>query len=157
MYEFGAIAIIGENNLEKYSVELELMNDNYDINALKAMNLTINDLKNRDNLVSPKLAMLSFENWINELLTKHNKKRAVFLSDNLAFDWQWINFYFHYFLERNPFGFSGRRIGDIFSGLSSNISDHSSWKKQRITKHDHKSINDALGNAEAFLYFLMKY
>lgn len=157
MYEYAAIALINENKQEQFYSKVELVNNNYNPDALKAMNLTIEQLKNRKDVRTPLLSMTEFESWINAILKKYNKDRAIFISDNLAFDWQWINYYFHYYLERNPFGFSGRRIGDIYSGLSGNISDHSSWKKMRVTKHDHNPLNDCLGNVEAFLKILQKF
>src|SRR3989338_10868116 len=43
--------------------------------------------------------------------------RPLFVSDNPAYDWQFINYYFHLFLGRNPFGHSARRIGDFYAGL----------------------------------------
>ncbi|MGA2244343.1 MAG: hypothetical protein ABSH48_05025 [Verrucomicrobiota bacterium] len=61
----------------------------------------------------PKLVMEKFANW----LAGHSKSRPAFVSDNLAFDWQFINYYFHRFIGRNPFRFSGRRIGDLYAGL----------------------------------------
>ncbi len=61
----------------------------------------------------PKVVMEEFAAW----LAKHTRGRPVFVSDNLAFDWQFINYYFHRFLGQNPFGFSGRRIGDLYAGL----------------------------------------
>src|SRR5262245_46406566 len=61
----------------------------------------------------PKVVMERFAAWLN----RHSDGRPVFVSDNLAYDWQWVNFYFHHFLGRNPFGFSGRRIGDLYAGL----------------------------------------
>jgi hypothetical protein len=42
---------------------------------------------------------------------------GAFVSRNLAFDWQFINYYFHRYPGGNPFGFSGRRIGDLYAGL----------------------------------------
>jgi DNA polymerase III epsilon subunit-like protein len=57
----------------------------------------------------PKTVMESFAVWLEQ----HATGRAVFVSDNVAFDWQFINYYFHRFLGRSPFGFSGRRIGDL--------------------------------------------
>src|ERR1051325_2853306 len=75
----------------------------------------------------PKMVMQQFGAWLEQ----HSKGRPVFVSDNLAFDWQFINFYFHRFLGRNPFGFSGRRIGDLYAGL----------------------VDDARGNAEALRKF----
>ncbi|MDB6110233.1 MAG: exonuclease [Pedosphaera sp.] len=51
----------------------------------------------------PKMVMESFAAWLDP----HAKGRAVFVSDNVAFDWQCINYYFHRFLGRNPSGFPG--------------------------------------------------
>ena len=74
-------------------------------------------------------------------------------SCNVAFDWQFINYYFHRFLGRNPFGFSGRRIGDLYAGLVKDASKASEWKKYRVTKHTHNPVDDARGNAEALRKF----
>jgi hypothetical protein len=88
-----------------------------------------------------------FENWILTV-TKH--ERPIFVSDNPAFDWQWINDGFWRTLGRNPFGHSARRISDFYAGLVGDFMDSQSWKKLRITKHDHNPVNDAMGNVEAF-------
>lgn len=77
------------------------------------------------------------------------KSRPIFISDNPAYDWQWINYGFHHTLGRNPFGFSARRIGDFYAGLKGDFSRTQDWKKLRQTPHDHNPVNDALGNAEA--------
>lgn len=86
-----------------------------------------------------------FAQWI-----EHNSKgRPIFVSDNVAYDWQWINYYFHIYLDRNPFGYSGRRLGDLYCGL---VKDSSAqWKHLRKTIHDHHPVNDAIGNAEVLL------
>src|SRR5574343_317840 len=89
--------------------------------------------------------MLSFEKWI----TENSKGRPIFISDNLAYDWQFINYYFHYFLGRSPFGFSGRRIGDLYAGMMKDT--YSKWKHLRKTYHSHHPVDDAKGNAEALL------
>lgn len=96
----------------------------------------------------PLTEMIRFRTW----LTENSKGKPVFISDNLAFDWQWINYYFHYFLNENPFGFSGRRIADLYCGMKLNTGLTQEWKKlYRKTKHDHHPVNDAKGNAEALL------
>lgn len=95
----------------------------------------------------PSVVMKSFYDWVNE----STNGKAVFISDNLAFDWQWINFYFHFFVGKNPFGFSGRRIGDLYAGLKKDFFAASEWKKFRKTSHTHNPVDDALGNAEALL------
>jgi DNA polymerase III epsilon subunit-like protein len=97
----------------------------------------------------PATVMQAFAAWLDE----HSKGRAVFVSDNLAFDWQFINYYFHRFVGRNPFGFSGRRIGDLYAGLVKDAHKASEWKKFRITAHTHHPVDDARGNAEALCKF----
>lgn len=95
----------------------------------------------------PREVMINFRDWLNNNV----KDRPIFISDNLAFDWQWINYYFHYYIGKNPFGFSGRRIGDLYSGLEKDFFAASKWKKFRQTTHTHNPVDDALGNAEALL------
>src|SRR6478752_1595225 len=57
--------------------------------------------------------MEEFREWIRA----NSKGSPIFISDNPAFDWQWINYYFHTFTKGgNPFGFSARRIGDLYCG-----------------------------------------
>ncbi len=51
---------------------------------------------------------------------------------------------------KNPFGHSARRIGDFYAGLVGDFTDASSWKKLRVTVHDHNPVHDAMGNLEAF-------
>jgi hypothetical protein len=92
--------------------------------------------------------MIKFKDWI----LANSVGRPVFISDNLAYDWQWINWYFHTYTEGNPFGFSGRRIGDIYCGMMKNMSLNGDWKRKlRKTRHTHNPVDDAMGNAEALL------
>ena len=88
-----------------------------------------------------------FEQWI---LQNTDGTRPLFVSDNPAFDWMWINDGFWRTLGRNPFGHSARRIGDFYAGLTGNFLTNQTWKKLRITKHDHNPVHDAMGNLEAF-------
>lgn len=91
-----------------------------------------------------------------DFVKENSKGRAIFISDNNGFDWQFMNYYFHTFTDSNPFGFSSRRIGDIYSGKKNNLFKASEWKKYRKTTHDHNPVNDAMGNVEAFKYFMDK-
>ena len=96
----------------------------------------------------PTKVMQMFYDWIMSI----SKGKPVFISDNVAFDWQWINYYFHKYIGKNPFGYSGRRIGDLYCGMKLNTSLNQEWKRKfRKTKHDHNPVNDAKGNAEALL------
>ena len=98
--------------------------------------------------------MQAFSSWI-----KSFDARPVFVSDNPAYDFQWISFYFDSVGIQNPFGHSGRRIGDIYAGAMMGSGQGSwrnatKWKQWRITPHDHNPVNDSLGNREALLHLL---
>ncbi len=97
----------------------------------------------------PKAVVDALATWLEQ----HSKGRPIFVSDNLAFDWQFINYYLHRFLGRNPFGFSGRRIGVLYAGLVKDASKATEWKKYRVTAHTHNPVDDAKGNAEALRKF----
>lgn len=88
---------------------------------------------------------IAFDTWLKQF-----EGRPIFVSDNPAYDWQWINYWFHHTIGRNPFGHSARRISDFYAGLVGNFYKTQEWKKLRITKHDHNPVNDAKGNLEAF-------
>lgn len=76
--------------------------------------------------------------------------RPILVSDNVAYDWQWIAGMFDRAGIPNPFGHSGRRISDFYAGLKNNFGDTQEWKRWRRTPHDHNPVNDAMGNVEAF-------
>lgn len=102
--------------------------------------------KEHEGFDDPLIVMYEFAKWIKD----NSNGQPIFISDNLAFDWQWINWYFHWFIGKNPFGFSGRRIGDMYCGLVKD--SRAKWKHLRKTTHTHHPVDDAKGNAEALLY-----
>jgi hypothetical protein len=89
----------------------------------------------------------SFAAWLTDHL---GNSQPVFVSDNPAYDWQWIAGMFDRAGMDNPFGHSGRRISDFWAGLNRNWSETQGWKRFRRTVHDHNPVNDAMGNVEAF-------
>ncbi len=98
----------------------------------------------------PKDVMQEFANW----LKINSNGKPTFISDNPAFDFSWINYYFHMYYGSNPFGFSARRIGDLYCGLMKDAGKNQDWKrKYRKTAHTHHPVQDCLGNAEALLAF----
>ena len=99
----------------------------------------------------PAEVMSLFADW----LAKNSRGQPMFISDNNGFDWQFINWYFHHFLDKNPFGFSSTNLGSLYKGL---VKDpHRSFKHLRDTKHTHHPVDDARGNAEAMLKMKEKY
>lgn len=97
---------------------------------------------------APDEAMTAFADWLTGLSPAPGR---TFVSDNPAFDWQFINYYFHRYTGSNPFGFSARRIGDLYAGWKGDARKASEWKSLRRTPHTHDPVDDARGNAEALL------
>ena len=93
----------------------------------------------------PKLVMERFDAWLKE----NCQGRMLFVSDNNGFDWQFINWYFHHFTGKNPFGFSSTNLGSLYKGFKQNT--FVNFKHLRKTKHTHHPVDDAKGNAEALL------
>lgn len=116
----------------------------YDEQALSISGFT---RKQHEAFEDPVLVFRRFKEWIN----KTNKSGTpVLISDNNGYDASWINYYFHLYTGSNPFGWSSRRIGDLWGGFNNN--PYIRWKRElRTTNHDHNPLNDAMGNAEALL------
>jgi hypothetical protein len=98
----------------------------------------------------PAAVMQRFADWLQAEV----KGRPLFVSDNNGFDWQFINWYFHHFLGRNPFGHSSTNLGSLYKGLVKDM--RKNFKHLRKTKHTHHPVDDARGNAEAMLVVLEK-
>ncbi|WP_035606343.1 3'-5' exoribonuclease [Haloferula sp. BvORR071] len=93
----------------------------------------------------PAQVMTDFAAWLKEV----SPDRLMFISDNNGFDWQFINWYFHHFTGKNPFGFSSTNLGSLYKGLVKDT--FQTFKHLRKTKHTHHPVDDAKGNAEALL------
>lgn len=93
----------------------------------------------------PAEVMQKFAVWLASI----SKDRLMFISDNNGFDWSFINWYFHHFLRKNPFGFSSTNLGSLYKGIMKDT--FVTFKHLRRTKHTHHPVDDAKGNAEALL------
>jgi DNA polymerase III epsilon subunit-like protein len=93
----------------------------------------------------PREVMERFQKW----LAAECQGRTMFVSDNNGFDWQFINWYFHHFMGKNPFGFSSTNLGSLYKGMQKDT--FVNFKHLRKTKHTHHPVDDARGNAEALL------
>lgn len=119
------------------------ISDQSDPNALRVTKQTRENLFK--NGVPPAEEMLRFLSWLKE----GSLGRAVMISDNIAFDWMFMQWYLVTFTKEMPFGFSGRRIGDLHAGMTGTM--YNRWKHLRVTAHTHDPLDDAKGNAEAII------
>lgn len=147
---FGAVLVDNEGKLDKtyYGKTRALENSKYDPEALAISGFSREEHLS-DNFDNPKDVMEDFAEWIAEVA---GDSKVTLISDNNGYDAAWINWYFHRYLGFNPFGWSSRRIGDLWCGFKNNL--YYKWKKHRKTSHTHHPVDDAKGNAEAFLELL---
>lgn len=142
---FGAVLV--SDTSKTFYGQIRPISNNWNADALAISGF------NRDEHLKfeePYIVMKRFADWLEEV----SEGRPTFISDNPAFDFKWVDFYFHKYLGKNPFGFSARRIGDLYCGLVKNASKNPEWKKKyRITEHTHHPIDDAKGNCEALIAF----
>ena len=141
---FGAVIVTPLLNHTFYG-KTKPISDNWNPEALAVSGFSRQEHLGFDD---PQDVMRDFAKWI----LNNSVGKPTFISDNPAFDWQWINYYFHTFLGKNPFGFSARRIGDLYCGMKMDAGLNSEWKKKlRKTTHTHNPVDDCMGNAEALL------
>ncbi len=95
--------------------------------------------------------MNTFASWLKATV----KGQPRFISDNNGFDWQFINWYFHHFTGSNPFGFSSTNLGSFYKGVARDF--FKNFKHLRKTAHTHHPVDDAKGNAEAFLEIVQQH
>jgi hypothetical protein len=150
MLSFGAVKV--EEGLKDtfLSPQLHVLGNEFRIDAITSIGYTIESYTaaHVKNGANPVEVMEKFDEWIRST----SKGRPIFMSDNNGFDWMFMCWYFHHFIGRNPFGFSSRRIGDLYCGLVKDM--RAPWKHLRKTKHTHNPVDDAMGNAEAVLHML---
>lgn len=141
MISLGAVIVEPELSRTFYG-QLRPISDRWDPAALKVSGHTREEVLAFDD---PREVMARFAEW----LERECPQRRIFISDNNGFDWQFVNWYFHHFLGRNPFGFSSQNLGSLYKGLVKDT--FSTFKHLRKTKHTHHPVDDARGNAEALL------
>ena len=149
MLSLGAV-VVGDPQATFY-VELRPMNDRSVPGAMKVVGRTLQDFAQTG--LDPKEAMTAFGGWIGSV---ESARRPVFVGFNAAFDWAFVNFYFHQFLGENPFGIGGIDIKSYYMGLRGCTWEDS--KSSHIPKefkgaslhHTHNALDDALEQAELF-------
>ncbi len=140
---FGVVKVTPELDTTFYG-QTRPISDKYDERALSVSGFSREEHETFDD---PVRVMSDFADWLEE----NCKGRPILISDNNGYDASWINYYFLRYYGANPFGWSSRRIGDLYCGMVKDM--WAGWKKFRKTKHTHHPVDDAMGNAEALLRF----
>ena len=99
-----------------------------------------------------------FEEWIKSV---SRGRSPVFVGFNAAFDWAFVNWYFHTYLGRNPFGIGPLDIKSYFMGLMGG-----SWEDTRSSRipemfkgpavQTHNALDDAKSQSQ-MLEKMLKY
>lgn len=139
---FGAV-IVDEKLDKTFYGQTAPISKQYNKEALAISGFTREEHEKFNN---PEAVFKEFRQWID----KYSGGKPILISDNNGYDASWINWYFLTYYGSNPFGWSSRRIGDLFCGFYNDM--FYKWKKHRKTEHTHNPVDDAKGNAEALLY-----
>jgi DNA polymerase III epsilon subunit-like protein len=136
---------------QTFSCELQPISGNADPDAMKVTGLSLEALALTGE--HPATALKKFQEWIASQIKPD--ETPVFVGLNAAFDWSFINYYFHYFLDSNPFGFAALDIKALYMGATG-----SSWGETRSsqmaarlrpqTQGNHQALQDAQYQAELF-------
>ncbi len=96
--------------------------------------------------------MTELESWVRSVSLE---KKPVFVGFNAAFDWAFINWYFHNYLGKNPFGIGPLDIKSYFMGLAG-----CTWEDTRssriperfkgIAQQTHNALDDSKAQAQMF-------
>ena len=137
---FGAIVVEPELNRTFYG-RLRPISEKWIPEALAISGISREEMLGFDD---PADVMQQFADWVEA----ESEGRPMFISDNNGFDWQFINWYLHHFIGRNPFGHGSSNLGSLYKGLARDA--YVNFKHLRKTKHTHHPVDNARGNAEAF-------
>ena len=147
MLSIGA-CIIGKEQ-DVFYVELKPISDKYVTAAILVAGLSLEKLKK--NGVGPEEAMKKFDQWLNKVCNG----RPILVAFNAPFDWSFINYYFHRFLGRNPFGISCIDIKALYMGkfMTTWVNTSKANMKPEVLsekEHTHHALDDAIEQADIF-------
>lgn len=134
-----------------FYIELQPVNMNNIPEALAISRISMERLAERG--LPPREAMQQFETWIKQQVP--DGQRPVFIAFNAAFDWMFVNDYFHRYLGRNPFGHAALDIKTYYMGVTGVPWIETSMRhvaarylgNQQLTHH---ALRDAMDQAEIF-------
>lgn len=149
MLSIGACVVLAPE--QTFSCELKPISDKFDPDAMAVLGRTVEDYGKSG--LDPAAAMHAFSEWVGNL--HQANETVVFVGFNAPFDWSFVNYYFHRFLGRNPFGFTALDIKAYYMGATG-----CQWQDTRSSRiaerlrpelsGTHDPLDDALYQAELF-------
>lgn len=135
----------------RFQCSLKPLNGNFIKEALDVTQLSLEALKKDGQM--PQEAMQSFADWVEKICT--DKYTPVFVGLNAPFDWSFVNYYFHEFIGKNPFGISALDIKSLYMGKTNCSWNETTSKKMAdklkpILGGTHDALEDAIYQAELF-------
>ena len=143
-------ACVVTDTTKQFYAEVRPISDAAVPEAMSVIGKTLEDFRRHGR--DPATVMAEFEAWLKGL----DDGPAVFVGFNAAFDWSFVNWYFHKFLGRNPFGIGGVDIKSFLMGHAG-----CAWQATRSSRlptkyrakgarHSHHALEDAIEQANIF-------
>jgi DNA polymerase III epsilon subunit-like protein len=144
MLSLGA-CVVGATH-ENFYAELKPLTQKFDAQALAVAGFDLKKLQRTG--IEPARAMQQFDAWLVRVAPFDHT--PIFCAYPLAFDWMFVAYYFHRFLGRNPFGYSGFDLKSFFMGASGK-----QWSSASVPQHfhiaqdlSHNALEDAIAQAK---------
>jgi len=149
MLSLGA-CVVGARE-QNFYVELKPITRNFEPEAMSIAGFDLADLETHG--VEPLQAMLDFERWIARVTPPGCQ--PVFVAYPIAFDWMFVAYYFHRFLNRNPFGIAGLDVKSYYAGMMGAPYVASGKREMEPQfsgdlKLTHNALEDAMEQAKLF-------
>lgn len=138
-----------------FYIELKPVNQKMTPAAAAVHHLDLKRLSERG--TDPENALKQFESWVRN--ETPDGARPIFVAFNAAFDWMFVNDYFHRYIGYNPFGHSALDIKAFYMGLMG-VSWEETALNQLLSRYLHRqevthhALRDALDQAEMFKIML---
>lgn len=153
MLSIGACTIFEPQ--KTFYIELVPINTNITKEAASIHGLSLERLSLEGR--TPLDALTRFDAWITKEAAPD--QQPLFVAFNAAFDWMFVNYYFHHYMGHNPFGHAAIDIKAVYMGMAGVTWSQTSWRninprfstRQNLTHH---ALQDALDQADLFKQML---
>lgn len=148
MLALGA-CVVGDS-ARQYYAEMRPISDAIVPAAMQVVGKSLEDFRRMGR--DPREVMAEFGRWLGAVAEGDD---LVFVGFNAAFDWAFVNWYFHKYEQENPFGVAPLDIKSFYMGIAG-----CAWQNTRSSRllekyrgsevHTHHALEDAIEQAAMF-------